>query len=329
MQLQRLESVDAFVVRDLEGVPAAGVVRSAPKILTDGATWLARSMTYRFASFERRAGGASAGVNARPDDRAAAIASFASAVEADVAAGELLLEPGKGIDADGAAVLRAGDPRPDDWWAAHHDLTAAGVLAGLVAVGGADGTRVVLEGVDAMAPALHTALVGQLLAGGARIVAVSTASGGAVAPDGFDVERLETALGADEPEVGAEVALAAEADALLAGSRAGVISHELARELAVRTVVGWGPLPVTAKALAELGRAGCVVQPDFVTTAGPSIVDPAGPLTDAPAAVASAVAAVLAEVADHEHGPLLGACLRAEAFLASWTAERPFGRPIA
>ena len=70
----------------------------------------------------------------------------------------------------------------------------------------------------------------------------------------------------------------------------------------------------------------------FVTTAGPVMgswpaegVD----LAAAEHAAADAVTAVLAEVADHPDGPLLGAAERAEAFLASWVDELPFGRPLA
>ena len=41
------------------------------------------------------------------------------------------------------------------------------------------------------------------------------------------------------------------------------------------------------------------------------------------------VAAVLGEVMDHPDGPLLASCYRAEAFLATWCEQLPFGRPIA
>ena len=70
MQVQKLSSTDAFVLRDLgDDVRSIGVVRCAPKILQDGATWLARSVTYACASFGIQAGGASAGINAKPDAR--------------------------------------------------------------------------------------------------------------------------------------------------------------------------------------------------------------------------------------------------------------------
>ena len=68
MTTRKLSTTDAFVVVDLPDAPvAAGVVRLAPKVLIDGATWLARSQTYQFAVFGRKASGASAGINAAAD----------------------------------------------------------------------------------------------------------------------------------------------------------------------------------------------------------------------------------------------------------------------
>ena len=38
---------------------------------------------------------------------------------------------------------------------------------------------------------------------------------------------------------------------------------------------------------------------------------------------------VIDEVRGHGEGPVMGACLRAEAFLRTWRDELPFGRPLA
>jgi hypothetical protein len=45
-------------------------------------------------------------------------------------------------------------------------------------------------------------------------------------------------------------------------------------------------------------------------------------------AASVALLGALGEVLPHEQGPLLGACLRAEAYLATWRDELPFGRPL-
>ena len=70
MRVQQLESTDAFVLFDLDGAEkATGVARLAPKVLHDSAELLARSVTYSFATFELRMTGASAGINAKPEQR--------------------------------------------------------------------------------------------------------------------------------------------------------------------------------------------------------------------------------------------------------------------
>lgn len=335
--IRKLSTTDAFVVVDLPEAPAAGIVRSAPKVLVDGARWLARSQTYQFASFERRLSGASAAINAAPDQRDDAVAAFVDELAADLDRGELLLEPAKGLSVAHAASLRAHDGRPALWWD-HRDALRAVTVAAAVSTTAAGG-RVAVEGFDESGPALVRALGAE----GASIVAVATAEGTAVAPDGLDPEALADAWGAHGPrlvgELGVEVGAhddvyGVSADVLVVGSRVGVVDHEVAAGLVVGAVVPSGPLPVTAKALAVLRRAEVRVLPDFVTTAGPLFAWPTSEGTEvdletARAAAREAVVSVLGEVAGHPRGPLLGACERAEAFLGTWVDELPFGRPIA
>ena len=96
-------------------------------------------------------------------------------------------------------------------------------------------------------------------------------------------------------------------------------------------MVPWGPMPVTTRALAVARRRGVEVLPDFVTTVGPLVAA----VTDTPdpelllRTTTDTVAGVVAEVRDHEQGPLIGACVRAESFLSTWQDTLPFGRPIA
>ncbi|MCX7619942.1 MAG: hypothetical protein N2037_03740 [Acidimicrobiales bacterium] len=303
MKIQKLASTDGFIVFDLDGVDqAVGVVRLAPKILTDGASWLARSLTYRFASFGLRIGGASVGINANAEGRRAALDAFIGEVEPLVRSGQLLLEPGKGVALDDLRPLVDADPRGPDYFENHERFLAAGVGASAeVAAGGSlQGIAVAIEGVDLVAPELRD----ELVQAGAEIVAESPAS---------------------TPEV----ALGADAEIVIVGSKAGVVDHHSALGIKASAVVPWGPIPVTAKALALLRRRGVVVLPDFVTTAGPSIAPSGQPPEIATAAVRALVTAVLTECRDHSAGQLLGACERAEQFLRTWRAELPFGRPLA
>jgi hypothetical protein len=177
---------------------------------------------------------------------------------------------------------------------------------------------------------------------GARITSVATTAGSAERAEGFPPEELGAAFAAHGPDLVANLgvepgkpwgALAAEADLLLAGSKAGAITHDNAGYVKAAAVVPIGRVPVTAKALALLRREGVVVLPDFVTLAGAGFAAwPEQPTDDVDAVagrVEEQVAAVLGEVLGHDDGPLLAAAYRAESFLRTWQEQLPFGRPLA
>src|SRR5687767_10030725 len=111
MELHKLTSTDAFIAFDLGDAPAVGVVRQAPKVLRDGAELLARSTTYAAASFGLPVGGGSAGINAKPDGRAAALAAFLEEVAPLVESGRWLPGPGVGVSADDLAALPHAEAR--------------------------------------------------------------------------------------------------------------------------------------------------------------------------------------------------------------------------
>jgi len=334
--IQKLTSTEGFVAFDLDEAPAAGVVRSAPKILVDGASLLARSLTYRFATFERKVGGASAGVNAAPDDRAAALAAFTAEVEPLVRDGRLAIDPGKGVAPAALEALREADARPDAYAARHDELAGLGVaVAAHAAVRGLAGRRVAIEGFDASGPALVAGIISR----GGKVVAISTADGTATSAEGFDEATVTSAWAEHGTALVAQLSgtpgkawevFGVSADVLVAGSKPGVIDDAVAAGLSVGTVVPSGPVPVTAKGLAVLRRAGVVVVPDFVSTAGPLFAGwPIAGAGDPGSAASVAIDAALLEVLGHDDGPLLGACYRAEAFLSTWRDTLPFGRPLA
>ena len=129
MRVQQLESTDGFLLYDLDGAEkAAGVARLAPKVLHDSAELLARSVTYSFATFELRMTGASAGINAKPDQRDEAIAAFIEEVKPHVSSGALALQASTGLsDADLAPL---GLEPPDPTLLVHGALAAAGAALG-------------------------------------------------------------------------------------------------------------------------------------------------------------------------------------------------------
>lgn len=287
MQLHKLTTTDGFIVFDLDDAPAIGVVRLAPKVLRDGAELLARSTTYSAATFGLRLRGGSGGINAKPDDRAAAVAAFVAEVAELVESDRWLPGPGVGITTDDLSPLPRGDQR-----ALAFDQTAAGesaVAAALGALGSLDGRRVGIVGNGPIAEAA---------------AASATANGATPQP---------------------QAAFDTDCDALLVAGKAGVLEHDLAATVRARVVVPLTPVPVTARALAVLGRAGIVVVPDFVATAGPMLAacDPDG--GDAMERVHASVA----ELAGEGTNLWMASALRAEEFLTSWQPELPFGRPLA
>jgi hypothetical protein len=164
----------------------------------------------------------------------------------------------------------------------------------------------------------HLLAAGAVAAGLAAIPGASTAVvEGAGDAEGL-VKELSTRgiemLTSDDP-------FGTEADLLFCGSKVGIVDHEVADRLAVRAVVPTAPLPITTRAVAHCRRRKILALPDFVTTAGPLVGDAEE--------AREVVAAIIAEVAAHDDGPIIGACLRAEVFLSDWQDNLPFGRPMA
>jgi hypothetical protein len=281
VKVQRLSATDGFIVFDIDAAgTGVGVARLAPKVLQDSATLLARSVTYSFASFGvARHAGASAGINAKPDDRDGAVKAFVEEVAPLAESGRLRLAPGLG--------LTAGDLAPLGWSEPDPALTAAGALAAAKVAGPLDWRTAAVVGSGPTADAA----TGQLGAAGSDI-----------APARFD----------------------AECDVLFVAGRAGVLDHPTAAGVRAATIVPLTPVPVTARALAVLGRKDAVVIPDFLSVAAPLLAahDPGGDPVQR-------IRDLTIELADEGTGLWLAAAQRAEAQLAAWTAEKPFGRPLA
>lgn len=287
MHFQKLTSTDGFIAFDLGEAPAVGVVRVAPKVLRDGAELLARSTTYAAASFGLSIGGGSAGLNAKPDDRDAAIAAFVEEVGELVGSGRWIVGAGVGLGPAELAGLPAAEAR-----SAAFDPVALGESA----VAAALGVLGTLEG-------KQLGIVGSGPSAEAAAASVAQ-NGGTAIPD---------------------AAIGTACDALLVAGKAGVLEHDLAATVQAKAVVPLSPVPVTARALAVLGRADVVVVPDFLSTAGPLLGavdtaagDPMGRVHDAVAALAS-----------EGTGLWMAAVAKAEAHLATWQDALPFGRPLA
>lgn len=256
MRFQKLTSTDGFVLFDLDDATSIGIVRMAPKVLRDSAELLARSTTYAAASFGLKISGASAGINAKPDDQPAALAAFLEEVAPLVESGQLVLGPGLGVTTDALAGL----PRPEQRSLAF-DQTGAGesaVAAALGSLGSLDGCRVAIVGNGPLTEA----------------AAATASANGATS----------------EPQASFD----ADCDVLLVAGKAGVLEHDLAATVKAKVVVPLTPAPVTARALAVLSRADVVLVPDYLSTAAPLLAaldpdggDPAERVTRAVAELAS------------------------------------------
>ena len=202
---------------------------------------------------------------------------------------------------------------------------------------GLEGKTVSIEGFGSHGPAMMDLIAER----GGKVVSISTLSGSVSNGDGLDageirgqwdedgIDFVKSSGGEAEP---AWKVFQSGADVLFAGSKMGAVSHVTAEKLQVEALVPHQPIPFTARALAMLERKGTVVAPDFLAVAGPIFA--AWPKdgetsSDVIASASSMISEALAESSKHEDGLFLGACYRAESFLASWHDTKLFGRPLA
>ncbi len=318
MPVQKLQTTDGFIVRDFADTPSSGVVRRGRKILQRSATDLARSATYGFAFYGVERGGASAGLNAEGDAEGPALVALISEVREQLDDGRLELAPAKGIGPGELAAALSGDspeaPTGTDAGGLDdgaEDIVARGVLAEGVlgatswALGGSiDGRRLFIEG-DASDPTRR------------HLVAAATAAGAEIVePDPADAKPWTV--------------WATEADAVLVGSRPGVMNHQGAELLNTSVVIPWAQIPVTTKALAIMIARNITYVPDFVAASGPLVGRHLGG-TDAPThrPFGERLVAELDGLRTGDDPLFIAACHRAETFLASWQEKLPFGRPLA
>lgn len=344
MAIHKLQEVDAFVARDFEPeVPAIGIVRSARKILQGGAKELARSSTYQCAAFNMKVGGASAGINADTDDRAAAVEAFAAELNDEVASGRLMIDPGKGVDPSALDHLADADNRSSarrrvvDGLANSVHLTGLGAVVCAEAAHPLDGASVAIDHFENAGPAIARAVAAR----GGRVTAVSTSAGSATAADGFDIDALIQALASDGPGMVNNFAeepdpvwklLGADVQVLFGGSKMGLIDHKGAEFVKAKVMVPTAPIPYTTKGAITMERNGTQVLPDFVTTAGSIFADvPAGgdDQETIERTASEALTTLTSAVVAGSDSAILEGCKRAESFLATWRETLPFGRPFA
>ena len=349
MLVHHLSSVDGEIVFDIDPEvvgTAAGGTRLADDVTVDEVALLARSMTYKFAAFEQRLGGAKAGIRQRLlDTRDETLQRYCDEIRPMVEARRFLTGADLGTrTADFAPLDR--DPAPSvfdatiDGVGFEEVVTGLGVVAAATAwLGDLEGRSVAVEGFGKVGHGVAREVVRR----GGRVVAVSTLHGAIADGAGFDVDELVDArrehgdrfvrhLGLDVHLPGELHGLAV--DVLVPGARTGVLDRALAGTVQARVVAPAANAPYTAEGLDVLRAARVVALPDFVCNAGAVLAYQAPPGLTAAEVLRRVereigeriTAARLAKMDPFRHATVL-----AETFLATWVpaAHRPSGPALA
>ncbi|WP_223839640.1 Glu/Leu/Phe/Val family dehydrogenase [Saccharopolyspora pogona] len=250
---------------------------------------LARTMTWKWAAVDLFHGGAKAGILGDPNspDKEGILRAFARALRNEVP-NEYVFGLDMGLTECDAAILAdelgdigaaVGMPRalgglPYDELGVTGFGVAEAVDAAAQAIGlPLAGARVAVQGFGAVG----FAAVERLVELGAAIVAVATAHGAVLDPEGLDCARL-LALREEHgdacvqrygtPVEAAEAVLAVDADILVPAALEDVIDKDLATETGVKLIVEGANLPTTPVAREVLHARGIPVVPDFIANAG-------------------------------------------------------------
>lgn len=348
MHVHHLTSVDGEIVFDMDPdvvSPAAGGTRLADGVTVAEVALLARAMTYKFAAFEIRIGGAKAGIRPRLlDSRSETMAAFVEEVSPLVESRRFLTSADLGTTHADFAALSGGTPSvfdaAVDGVPLEHLVTGRGVVAAAAAwFGGVDGRRVAIEGFGTAGGSVAREVVRR----GGRVVAVSTIRGAIADGGGFDLEELFGARATHGDEfvhhLGRDVHLPRElhelpVDIIVPGARTGVYTPELAHRVQAEVIAPAANVPYTKAGLDVLRSEGVVCLPDFVCNAG-AVLGFQSPRGLTPEEVLGRIdrmvgerieAARLAKMDPIEHAAVL-----AETFLATWVPadQRPEGVALA
>lgn len=265
-----------------------GGTRMSPTLTVLEIARLARTMTWKWAATDLFHGGAKAGILFDPSsrDKEAALRAFARALRNEVPQ-EYVFGLDMGLSERDAAVLAdelgdrgaaVGLPRalgglPYDELGVTGFGVAEAADAAAQAIGlPLQGARVAIQGFGAVGQAAAL----RLRELGATVVAISTAQGAVIDPDGVDLDtlvELRSSHGDDCVLVfgnhrPAADALMVDSDVLVPAAREDVIDEELAAAMPAKLVIEGANLPTTTAAKEVLHNRGVTVVPDFIANAG-------------------------------------------------------------
>jgi glutamate dehydrogenase/leucine dehydrogenase len=283
------------------GWPAGGV-RMAPNITIDEMVRLARAMTYKFASYRLKVGGAKAGIMADPlsDDKDLLIASFAEAIKTFILEDRYVCGPDMGtydrdmerifniIGKPGLAPKRLGLKK--NGFPVEELFTGYGVCYCVRAIFNILGTKgefavnykpkIMLEGFGKVGIGIAISLK-EL---GYKLTGVSTIKGAIFDEDGLDLDKLlelKHQYGDDlinkynsknlvklEKEKLFELSSEYPIDFIIPGARPDVINKKNIDKIKAKAIVPAANIPYEKGITKALREKGIIPFPDFVSNAG-------------------------------------------------------------
>lgn len=351
MIVHHLASVDGEIVFDIDpdvAGTAAGGTRVVDDVTVEEAALVARTMTYKFAVFEQRLGGASAGIRPRLlDSRAETMERYCDEIRPLVEQGRFLTGADLGTTAaEFTPLLSAGAGQRQR--VTHSEVgdvpfeelvTGRGVVAAAAAwLGDLEDRTFAIEGFGSVGGGVARDVVRR----GGRVVAVSTTAGAVADGAGLDVDGLFEARAehgdAFVTHLDLEVHRPAElhglaVDVLVPGARPGVYTAEVAAGVQASAISPAADVPYTVAGLDVLRRNRVAALPAFVCGSGAVLADQA-PRGLPPAEVLGRVDRLIAERIEAARlarmDPIRHAAILADTFLATWLPpdHRPDGPAV-
>lgn len=285
MHVHRLTSVDGEIVFDMDPdvvSPAAGGTRMADGVTVEEVAILARAMTYKFAAFELRMGGAKAGIRPRLlEDRDETMRAYIEEITPLDRDEVFFTGPDLGTTHNDFAPFEEDNvyfAMEVDGVTIEEVAAGRGVAAAAEAwLSGLDGRSVAIEGFGTAGGGVAREIVRR----GGKVVAVSTERGAIADAAGFDLDELFYARSQHGDgfvhQLDYEVHLPRElhelpVDVLVPGARVGVYDAETAKRVQARLIAPVANAPYTRDGLDTLRAAGVDALPDFVCNAGTTLV---------------------------------------------------------
>ena len=265
-----------------------GGTRMSPTLSVLEIARLARTMTWKWAATDLFHGGAKAGILFDPSspDKERALRAFARALHNEVPQ-DYVFGLDMGLSERDAAILAdelgdrgaaVGLPRAlgglpyDELGVTGFGVAEATDAAAEVIGLQLQGAKVAIQGFGAVGQAAAL----RLRELGAIVVAVSTAQGAVIEPEGVDLDVLVElrrthgddcvlVFGDHRP---AADALMVDSDVLIPAAREDVIDKDLAASMPARLVVEGANMPITPAAKEILHGRGITAVPDFIANAG-------------------------------------------------------------